>query len=84
MNTTKKIIQALPHGVVPSDAKNVVEHQPTRIPNDTTYCDRYIQRIGKYGYKAVSEPDLMVFSDSDHEGLSKIVNFANESTERQL
>lgn len=64
---------ALPHGVVPSDAKNVVEHQPTHILNDVDYCDRYIQRVGKYGYKAVSEPDLMVFSESDQEALDKIL-----------
>lgn len=70
---TGDVFYALPHGVVPSDAKNVVEHQPTRIQNNDEYRDRYIQRLGRYSYRAVSEPDLMVFSDSDQEALDKIL-----------
>ncbi len=75
---------ALPHGVVPSDAKNVVEHQPTHIPNDTEYCDQYIQRVGKYGYKAVTEPDLMVFSDSDQDALDKVLRCYGSMDQYQL
>lgn len=70
---TGDVFYALPHGVVPSDAKNVVEHQLMRIQNDDEYRDRYIQRLGRYSYRAVSEPDLMVFSDSDQEALDKIL-----------
>lgn len=64
---------ALPHGVVPSDAKNVIEHQKTNLPNDETYRDKYIKRIGKYDYQAIIAPDMMVFSDSDQEALDKIL-----------
>lgn len=38
---TGDVFYALPYGVVPSGAKNVVEHQPTRIMNDNEYRDRY-------------------------------------------
>ena len=70
---TGDVFYALPHGVVPSDAKNVVEHQTTHIPTDDAYRDKYIKRQGKYCYQAVSEPDIMVFSDSDQEALDKIL-----------
>ena len=70
---TGDVFYALPHGVVPSDAKNVVEQQPTRIQNDRDYVNSYIQRVSKYVYKAVQEPDLMVFSDSDQDTLDKIL-----------
>ena len=64
---------ALPHGVVPSDAKNVVEHQATHIPTDEKYRDKYIKRLGKYSFQAITEPDVMLFSDSDQEVLDKIL-----------
>lgn len=70
---TGDVFFALPHGVVPSDAKNVVEHQSTHIPNDEEYRDKYIKRLGKYGYQAIKEPDMMAFSDSDQEALDKIL-----------
>lgn len=70
---TGDVFYALPHGVVPSDAKNVVEHKPTHIQNDEEYRDRYIQRVGRYGFKAVAEPDVMVFSESDQQALDKIL-----------
>ena len=81
---TGDVFYALPHGVVPSDAKNVVEHQPTRIQNDEEYCNRYIQRVGRYSYKAVTEPDLMVFSDSDQEALDKILQCYGGMDQYQL
>lgn len=64
---------AMPHGVVPSDAKNVVEHQLTHIPNDEQYRDKYIQRVNKYAYQAIASPDTKVFSDSDQEVLDLIL-----------
>lgn len=70
---TGDVFFALPHGVVPSDAKNVVEHQITHIPTDEEYRNKYIKRLGKYSYQAITEPDIMVFSDSDQEALDKIL-----------
>ena len=70
---TGDIFFALPHGVVPSDAKNVVEHQATYIPTDEKYRDKYIKRLGKYSFQAITEPDVMLFSDSDQEVLDKIL-----------
>lgn len=65
---------ALPHGVVPSDAKNVVEHQATHIPTDEEYRDMYIKRLNKYSYQTIAEPDIMEFSDSDQDALDKILH----------
>ena len=81
---TGDVFYALPHGVVPSDAKNVVEHQPTQIQNDEEYCNRYIQRVGRYGFRAVTEPDLMVFSESDQAALDKILQYYGHMDQYQL
>lgn len=70
---TGDIFFALPHGVVPSDAKNVVERQATHLPTDEKYRDKYIKRLGKYSFQAITEPDVMLFSDSDQEVLDKIL-----------
>ena len=75
---------ALPHGVVPSDAKNVVEHQKTHIPNDEHYCDKYIKRVGKYWYQAINEPDIMKFSDSDQDALDKVLAYYGQLDQYQL
>lgn len=75
---------ALPHGVVPSDAKNVVEHQSTHIPNDEEYVAKYIKRISKYSFQAVTEPDVMEFSDSDQEALDKVLNAYGNLDQYQL
>ena len=75
---------ALPHGVVPSDAKNVVEHQKTHMVNDEAYCNKYIRRIGKYSYQAITEPDMMVFSDSDQDALDKILQTYGNLDQYQL
>lgn len=81
---TGDVFYALPHGVVPSDAKNVVENQQTHILNDEEYRNRYIQRVGRYSYKAVTEPDLMVFSDSDQEAIDKILQCYGHMDQYQL
>lgn len=70
---TGDIFYALPHGVVPSDAKNVVEHQNTHFFTNEEYRNKYIKRLGKYCYQAIAEPDVMVFSDSDQDALDKIL-----------
>lgn len=75
---------ALPHGVVPSDAKNVVEHQNTHIPNDEEYAAKYIKRISKYSFQAVTEPDVMEFSDSDQEALDKVLKAYGKLDQYQL
>lgn len=75
---------ALPHGVVPSDAKNVVEHQKTHIPNDETYSAKYIKRISKYSFQAVTAPDVMEFSDSDQEALDKVLQAYGHLDQYQL
>ena len=78
------VFYALPHGVVPSDAKCVVEHQKTKLFNDESYCEKYLKPVGKYQYMAVREPDLNVFSDSDQEALDKVLAYYNQFSSDQL
>ena len=81
---TGDVFYALPHGVVPSDAKNIVEHQNTRIPNDESYCDKYIKRLGRYYYQAIAEPDIMQLSDSDQGALDLILQNYGQLDQYQL
>ena len=81
---TGDVFYALPHGVVPSDAKNIVEHLATHRPTDESYRDKYIKRLGKYSYQAISEPDVMEFSDSDQEALDKILQVSGTLDQYQL
>lgn len=81
---TGDVFYALPHGVVPSDAKNIVEHLATHRPTDESYRDKYLKRLGKYSYQAVCEPDVMEFSDSDQEALDKILQVYGTLDQYQL
>lgn len=81
---TGDVFYALPHGVVPSDAKNIVEHLATHRPTDESYRDKYLKRLGKYSYQAVCEPDVMEFSDSDQQALDKILQVYGTLDQYQL
>lgn len=64
---------AMPFGIVPSDAKCVLEGAKTKLPNPKGYKERYIRNEGSHQFAAISEPDLKVFSDSDQDALDKVL-----------
>ena len=74
---------AMPYGPVPSDAKNILEKQPTHLHHDGDFMDSFIETKGKR-YKAVKEPDLKYFSVSDREVLDKVLDSYNKMTTMQL
>lgn len=59
---------AMPKGPVPSDAKHLLEGQPTILANDANYMAAFLKPMGKQ-YQVVAEPDAKVFSISDREAL---------------
>lgn len=65
---------AMPRGLVPSDAKCLLENEPTKFQNEEGYREKYIQ-VGKaHTYQAISDPDLDEFSESDLEALDKVLS----------
>lgn len=63
---------ALPHGPVPTDAKNLVDGEPLHyLAANQDYVDRYIKVKSKNKYRALEEPDLKVFSESDVDAMDK-------------
>ena len=63
---------AMPHGIVPSDAKCVLENEKTKLKNPKGYKERFIANKGSYEFMALADADLQVFSDSDQEALDKV------------
>lgn len=68
---------AMPFGIVPSDAKCLLEDAKTKLSNPKGYRNRYI-RIGDHKYKAIAEPDLKEFSETDIAALDKVLELYNE------
>lgn len=66
---------ALPKGVVPTDAKRLLDGVETLLENPSDYFNRWIEKVGEHQYKVVHDPDLSEFSDSDIEVLKKVVEF---------
>lgn len=69
---------ALPHGIVPTDAKHLLEGEATILDNPTSYFDDRIIVTGEHTYQAISEPDLKEFSDSDINILNIVLRNYND------
>ena len=67
---------AMPHGPVPSDAKNIIEGKPLSYMTAVEgYAEKYIQKVSfksRY-YQATGEQDLRVFSKSDLDTLDLVI-----------
>lgn len=63
---------AMPHGLVPSDAKSLLDGAKTKMRTPKCYKEKYIANKGAYQYMALSDADLKMFSDSDQEALDKV------------
>ena len=64
---------AMPRGLVPSDAKCLLESEPTKLHNEPGYRDKYLALGPGHFYKAILDPDLDEFSESDIEALDKVL-----------
>lgn len=63
---------AMPFGIVPSDAKSVLENAKTKLRNPKGYKERYIANKGAHQFIALADADLKMFSESDIEALDKV------------
>ena len=82
---TGDVYYAMPYGIVPSDAKCLLENEKTKLKESKRYKNKYLLLdANKHQYKAVSEPDLQMFSDSDQEALDKVLEQYNDLDALQL
>lgn len=63
---------AMPYGIVPSDAKCLLEKVKTKLKDPKGYKDKFLI-LGDHQYKAIAEPDLKEFSESDLDALNKVL-----------
>lgn len=75
---------AMPHGLVPSDAKSVLDGAKTKMHTPKGYKEKYIANKGVYQYMALSDADLKMFSDSDQEALDKVYEVYGSMDATQL
>lgn len=75
---------AMPHGIVPSDTKCVLENAKTKMRNPKGYKERFISNKGSHKYMALCEADMKVFSDSDQEALDKVWDAFGNLDSKQL
>ncbi len=75
---------AMPFGIVPSDAKCLLEGTKTKLKNPKGYQDCYLRSIGNHQFAVLSQPDLKVFSESDQEALDKVLAVYGDYDAMQL
>lgn len=63
---------AMPYGIVPSDAKCILDNAKTKLRNPKGYKEKYIANKGAHEFMALTDADLQVFSDSDQDALDKV------------
>lgn len=84
MTITGDAYYAMPFGIVPSDAKCVLENEKTKLKNPKGYRDRYIANKGAHQFMALAEADLQVFSESDQEALDKVYEVFGGMSAKEL
>ena len=63
---------AMPYGIVPSDAKCILDNAKTKLRDLKGYKEKYIANKGAHEFMALTDADLQVFSDSDQDALDKV------------
>lgn len=80
---TNDTYYAMPKGVVPSDAKNILDGCPTKLSNDDSYVEQYLN-ISKNGYTIKQSPYTDVFSDSDIEVMDEVIEMYGKLSAQEL
>lgn len=74
---------AMPKGVVPSDAKNILEGKATMLKPSEYPLDK-IPDAGHGSYTLVGEPNMKVFSKTDRDALDKVISLYNGKSAKEL
>lgn len=75
---------ALPKGMVPTDAKHLLDGEPTVMESPQGYLEQYIVKEGEYSYKVVNFPDMTEFSKSDIDVLGKVLEIYGDKSGKEL
>lgn len=75
---------AMPFGIVPSDAKCLLENTKTKMFTPQRYMNKYITILENHKYGCINEPNLDEFSVSDLEALNKVLELYNAYSAKQL
>jgi hypothetical protein len=75
---------ALPFGLVPSDAKNILEEKETKSPISKNEMSVYLSILDKNHYKSLKETNLKVFSNTDIKVINLILETFNDKTPFEL
>ncbi len=74
----------LPFGVVPSNAKNVLDGSHILSNKDKSVFDNYLKIEDANHYSSLQKPDADVFSESDIEALNKVWDSFGQFDQFQL
>lgn len=75
---------ALQYGMVPTDAKHLLDGEGTILDTPENYMTKYIKILADHHFKAIQEADIMEFSVSDQEVLDKIHEVYGKKNANQL
>ena len=75
---------ALPYGVVPSDAKCILEGKHTKLQDDSKLASDYLCVLKGHRYASRKMPDMSVFSETDREALALILKNYNKYSALEL
>lgn len=75
---------AMPFGIVPSDAKCILEGTKTKLRFSNSYKSRYIVNTDDHRFKVIANPDVNVFSESDQAALDKVLSMYGDCDAMQL
>ncbi len=78
------VYYAMPFGVVPSDAKCILEGSKTKKTNAQEVVEEYISILAGKRYAAKKAADINVFSDSDIDAMRLIVEKYNSMSAKAL
>ena len=75
---------ALPKGMVPTDAKHLLDGDATTMETPKGYLEHWIEKVGDYSYKVLNTPDLKEFSKSDIEVLERVLAIYGNKSGKEL
>lgn len=75
---------AMPKGVVPTDAKHLLDGEATVLETPDNYFGQWIEKVKPYKFRAIQSPDLKEFSESDIQVLNRVIDTYGNFSGREL
>lgn len=75
---------ALPKGMVPTDAKHLLDGDATALETPSGYFEQWIEKSEGHSYRAIKAPDLTEFSKTDIDVLDRVIALYSKKNGREL